>query len=69
MSDEDYAKLCQVLIALGPCVPGICRGPDGQLVLGWDRDEHHLEVELFPGKPAEIFYRNRLTNELWGVDF
>ena len=50
-------------------VPAACTGPDGEMFYSWDRGHHHLELEIIPGKPAEFFYRNRETEELWGEDY
>ena len=69
MTDQEFIKMCKAFVALGPCVPGAIRGPDGQLMLSWDVNEHHLEMELFQDKPAEVFYRNRNTEETWGIFF
>ena len=41
--------------------------PEGHLQLVWDRDEHHLELEVGDGK-FEWFYRNRKTEFLDGAD-
>lgn len=48
-------------------VPLGCTGPDGSLMYCWNKDEHHLELEFFPGKSSEWFYRNRATEQL--MDF
>lgn len=50
-------------------VPAACTGPDGEMSYSWDRDRHHLELEIIPGKPAEFFYRDRETEQLWGEDY
>lgn len=50
-------------------VPDACPGPDGELLYTWDRDAHHLELEIPPEGPVEFFYRNRLTEELWEMDY
>ena len=50
-------------------VPAACTGPDGEMYYSWDRGRHHLELEIIPGQPAEFFYRNRETEELWGEDY
>lgn len=49
-------------------VPDACPGPDGQLLYTWDREEHHLELEIFPSGRGEFFYRNRKSGELWDWD-
>jgi hypothetical protein len=36
------------------------------LVMVWDRDRHHLEVEIFERGIYEWFYRDRLTQEHTG---
>lgn len=68
MSHDDFVKFYTALERFGPRIPAMCTGPDGQVMLSWDDEEHHLELELFTDKPAEIFYRNRKTNEIWGID-
>ena len=50
-------------------VPDACPGSDGELLYTWDRDEHHFELEIFPDAPAEFFYHNRHTGELWEADY
>lgn len=50
-------------------VPAASSGPDGEMFYSWDRGWHHLELEIIPGQPAEFFYRNRVTGELWGADY
>jgi hypothetical protein len=50
-------------------VPDACPGPDGELLYTWDRGEHHLELEVFPASPAEFFYRNRASGELWECEY
>lgn len=50
-------------------VPDAAPGPDGELLLTWDRGELHLELELMPNGPAEFFARNRTTGALWGEEY
>lgn len=50
-------------------VPAACTGPDGEMFYSWDRGRHHLELEVTPGKPAEFFYRDRETEQLWSEDY
>lgn len=40
-------------------VPNASPGPDGMLLLTWDRREHHLELEFLPEKPPVFFYFDR----------
>jgi hypothetical protein len=50
-------------------VPAACTGPDGQMLYAWDHGRHHLELEIFPDRAAEFFYKDRETRELWGEDY
>lgn len=45
-------------------VPSATTGPDGLMAYCWDKDEHHLELEIYSNCDVEFFYRNRRTNEL-----
>lgn len=47
-------------------IPSAGTGPDGVMYYSWDREEHHLEAEIYPDQNSEFFYRNRQTGELWG---
>ena len=50
-------------------IPAACTGADGQMLYAWDREQHHLELEIIPNQAAEFFYRDRETRELWGEDY
>jgi hypothetical protein len=50
-------------------VPDACPGPDGQLLYTWDRGDHHLELELLPDAPAEFFYENDASGEVWEANY
>jgi hypothetical protein len=50
-------------------VPAACTGPDGEMCYSWDRGPHHLELEIIPGRPAEFFYRDRSSEQVWGEDY
>jgi hypothetical protein len=50
-------------------IPAACTGPDGEMFYSWDRGRHHLELEIIPGQPAEFFYRDRETEQLWAEDY
>jgi hypothetical protein len=50
-------------------VPDACPGPDGQLLYTWDHGDHHLELELFPDAPAEFFYENDTTGDVWEATY
>jgi hypothetical protein len=50
-------------------VPDACPGPNGELFYTWDRDGHHLELEIFPDAPAEFFYENDGSGEVWEATF
>lgn len=38
----------------------------GGLFMSWERNAHHLEIEMMPTGRYEWFYRNRLTDEFGG---
>ncbi len=50
-------------------VPDVGPGTNGDLIFIWKRDGHYLSVEMPPGSPADIFYRNDRTGAIWGVEF
>lgn len=50
-------------------VPDAAPGPNGELLLVWDRGELHLELEIMPDGSPEFFSRNRTTGTLWGEDY
>jgi len=50
-------------------IPAACTGPDGEMFYSWDRGRHHLELEIIPDQPAEFFYRDRETEQLWAEDY
>src|SRR5205809_6924017 len=55
--------------AKGLPAPDATPGPDGQVLYTWDRDRHHLELEILPAGPAEFFYRDRRSGGLWECEF
>ena len=46
-------------------VPDASAMPEDGFIFVWNKDKHHLEIEICQGE-TEIFYRNRDTNEVWG---
>ena len=50
-------------------VPSACPAPDSELMYTWRNGEHYLELEIFPEGPAEFFYKNRQTGELWEWEY
>ena len=50
-------------------VPDAAAGPNGEFIYAWDKNEHHLELEIFPDGVAELFYRNRISSQLWDADY
>ena len=42
-------------------VPNAGAGPDGEFILTWDRDNHHLEAEIMLDGHIEWFYYDRST--------
>jgi hypothetical protein len=49
-------------------VPDVGPGHDGELIFIWKRNDHYLSVEIAPGTPPKIFYRNQRTGAIWGHD-
>lgn len=41
---------------------------DHSVVLSWDNNEHHFEMELTSEGLVEFFYRNRINGGFWGED-
>ena len=50
-------------------VPSACPGNDHDMMFTWRNGEHYLELEILPNAPAEFFYKNRRTGELWEHDY
>lgn len=50
-------------------VPNASAGPDGMLLLTWDRGEHHLELEFLVDSTASFFYFNRNTHGAWEIEY
>lgn len=50
-------------------IPGRCTGSNGVISYYWDKDEHHLELEISPIETAKFYYRNRATDEHWSEDY
>ncbi len=68
MAWEAWTTLSASLENLLP-VPDACPGPDGQLLYSWERDGHYLELEIFPDRPAEFFYENLASGEVWEAEY
>lgn len=49
-------------------VPNAGAGPNGEILLSWDLEEHHFELELSPAEPPYYFYRNRVSGKTWGAE-
>lgn len=52
-------------------VPDCCPSSDEEfhIMFTWNRDEHYLECEVMTNGTFEMFYRNKLTKEIWGEDY
>ena len=50
-------------------VPNACPGDEGDLLLTWDRDDHHLELEFVRGSPAVVFWADRTRGMPWESEF
>lgn len=75
ISEQTYMKAAlawgSIILASRRALPpaDVAPGDDGSVLISWDREEHHLEVEVFPGDgPNELLYGNRLTNEVWSCE-
>jgi hypothetical protein len=47
----------------GAIIPNAGAVTESHVLLTWNADGHHLEVEVFDDAPAELFYWNRRTDE------
>ncbi len=50
-------------------VPDASCGPDDQMLFLWDKDEHHLGLEIEATGNGYFFYRNRASGALWDMDY
>lgn len=48
-------------------VPNASAGPDGMLLLTWDRGRYHLELEFLPEQVPTFFYFDRDASTGWEV--
>ena len=75
ISDETAGRAweawCRLSRKMGGCltVPDAAPGNDSELLLTWDQDERHLELEFLPDGPAKFFSRDRATGALWGEEY
>ncbi len=49
-------------------IPDVAAGEAGELVFIWKREQHYLSIEMAPGVPFEVFYRDGRTGTIWGHD-
>lgn len=61
---DAWEQLVKQLEEISP--PRAQANEDGGFSMAWDRDEHHLEIEILPSGIVEWFYRNRKTDEYEG---
>src|SRR5579862_4955623 len=50
-------------------VPNASAGPDGILLLTWDENQHHLEVEFLPEQMPMFFYCDHNVSDYWEVPY
>jgi hypothetical protein len=50
-------------------VPDASSGRNGEFLYIWDRGDHHLELEIYPGGTADFFYAHRTAGHLWGAEY
>ncbi|GEM_PF-4763007 len=42
---------------------------NAQVMFSWDKNEHHLVIEVFPNRSVELFYSNRNVHSPWEYDY
>lgn len=67
MTQQQYELLVQVFTDLDGTSPQMVLSEDGRVFMQWDKDDHHLEIEMPADKQAEVFYQNRRTGDFWGT--
>lgn len=58
-----------LVLEVPDCCPNNGSQEDFRIMFTWDKNEHYLECEIVDNETVEFFYRNHLTNEVWGEDF
>lgn len=53
---------------LSLCIPDACPGENDDFMYVWLDNKHYLECEIFTNKVIEFFYRDRVNNNVWGID-
>lgn len=68
ISNETAEEANKMWLLLSPIIlaPSVGVNANGKVLFNWDQGKHHLELEV---SPAEFFYRNRETGELWSEYF
>ena len=69
LSNQNLARTLRAfwnkLQSLGTPLPSaILDEVDSFIQLAWDREEHHLDIDLFVDGSLDWFYRNRATDEM-----
>lgn len=49
-------------------IPNACSGESDNFMYVWSDDQHYLECEIFTSKIVEFFYKDRVSNTVWGLD-
>jgi hypothetical protein len=50
-------------------VPDASSGRNGEFLYLWDKEDHHMELEIAPGGTADFFYTHRTAGNLWGAEY
>lgn len=66
LAREAWKEIERSLSFLPP--PIVSTVENAQVMLSWDKNEHHLIIEIFPDKSVELFYSNRNTHSPWEYD-
>ena len=62
-------QLLDCVVSLELPEPDASAGVQGQILLDWELNEHHFELEIFPTGEGVFFYYNRVTKETWDDDY
>ena len=50
-------------------VPDMSVGSEQEVLFTWDREEHHLVMEILSCNTVEMFYHNRANDDYWDLDY
>lgn len=50
-------------------VPSACTNADGKVFYTWDSGSYHLDIDIAPGEPADVFFCDREKDDYWYEDY